>query len=391
MAEARSPQSGAMILKKAVWFAVVCSLALALSACNRKADASQEAPPKADVEKKEDVNVITVTHPELFPLIAASEHDDLPSLNVTGSVSPDVSRQIPVISLANGRVVSVSVRLGDTVKKGQTLMVVQSADVSAAMNTYIKALNDERLARVQLERTRVLYEKGANSKGQLEIAENSEEDATAAVQAAEQQLRVLGVNKDHPSEMVEIHSPTDGIIVAQNVTPASAAGSTLTGSPNAFVIADLSRVWVVCDVYDNDLAAVKLGDVADIRLNAYPDRVWKGRVSDIGPILDPNIRSAKVRIEIANPDNVMRVGMFATATFYGKKPEHYAAVPASAVLHLHDRDWVYVPAGQGRFRRQEVHAARMLPGNLQEITTGIAPQQQVVANALELQNSAEQQ
>jgi cobalt-zinc-cadmium efflux system membrane fusion protein len=369
----------------------ICAFLLTAIACERKADPSQEAPPKAVVEKKEDVNVISVQRPELFPIAAAIQHDALPTLNVTGTVSPDVSREIPVISLANGRVVNVRVRLGDTVRKGQPLMEVQSTDVATAMSTYVKAINDDRLARVQLERARVLYEKGANSKGQLEVAETNSQDSAAAVQAAEQQLRVLGVNKDHPSEIVEIRSPASGVIIAQNVTNASAAGATLAGSPNAFMIADLSHVWIVCDVYENDLANVALGDVAEVRLNAYPDRVWKGRVSDIGPILDPNIRTAKVRIQLDNPGNLMRVGMFATARFYGKQSQHYAAVPASAVLHLHDRDWVYVPAGQGRFRRQEVRAAAMLPGNLQEITTGLKPGDQVVTNALELQNAAEQQ
>lgn len=377
-----------MIWKRIISISISASL-LALLACKYKADPSQEAPPKPVVEKKEDVNVVIVQQPELFPIAAAIQHDALPTLNVTGSVSPDVSREIPVISLANGRVVNVRVRLGDTVKKGQPLMEVQSTDVATAMSTYIKSVNDDRLARVQLERARVLYEKGANSKGQLEVAENNAQDAAAGMQAAEQQLRVLGVDKDRPSEIVEIRSPATGVIIAQNVTNASAAGSTLAGSPNAFVIADLSHVWVLCDVYENDLADVRMGDMAEVRLNAYPERVWKGRVSDIGPILDPSIRTAKVRIQLENPGNLMRVGMFATATFFGKKQQHYTAVPATAVLHLHDRDWVYVPTGQGRFRRQEVRGENMLPGNMQEITSGLNPGDQVVSNALELQNAAE--
>jgi cobalt-zinc-cadmium efflux system membrane fusion protein len=379
-----------MIWKRIISASISVSL-LAAVACERKGDMSQEAPPKPVVVKKEDVNIITVQRPELFPIAVAIQHDALPTLNATGTVSPDVSREIPVISLANGRVVNVRVRLGDTVKKGQPLMEVQSTDVSSAMSTYVKAINDDRLARVQLERARVLYEKGANSKGQLEVAENNAQDTAAAVQAAVQQLRVLGVDKDHPSEIIEIRSPANGVIIAQNVTNASAAGATLAGTPNAFMIADLSHVWIVCDVYENDLANVRLGDVAEIRLNAFPDHVWKGRVSDIGPILDPNIRTAKVRIQLDNPGNIMRVGMFTTATFYGKQAQHYVAVPATAILHLHDRDWVYKPEGQGRFRRQEVRSAAMLPGNLQEITSGLNPGDQVVTNALELQNSAEQQ
>ncbi|HEY6974386.1 MAG TPA: efflux RND transporter periplasmic adaptor subunit, partial [Nitrospiraceae bacterium] len=123
--------------------------------------------------------------------------------------------------------------------------------------------------------------------------------------------------------------------------------------------------------------------------NAYPGRVFQARISNIGPVLDPNIRTAKVRLELQNP-GLMRIGMFVTATFHGQSQEVRAAVPADAVLHLHDRDWVYVPAGEGKFRRVEVAAGTMLPQHMQEIVSGIRPGQQVVSNALVLQNTVEQ-
>jgi cobalt-zinc-cadmium efflux system membrane fusion protein len=142
---------------------------------------------------------------------------------------------------------------------------------------------------------------------------------------------------------------------------------------------------VVCDVYENDLATVKLGDTADIRLNAYPDRVFKGKVSNIGYILDPNIRTGKVRIEVENP-GIMRLGMFVRATFHGQTTEMHTIVPASAVLHMHDRDFVFVPAPDKKFRRVEVVSGDLLTENtnLQEIKSGIAPGTQVVTNALVL-------
>jgi len=370
----------------------VCSIGLLVNVgCKKAEDAGQGAPPKADIEKKEDVNSIKVAHPEHFVLVSAVEHEAVSRLSVTGTINPDISREIPVISLANGRVMNVRVRLGDRVRKGQVVMQVESSDVSGAYGAYLKALNDERLAHVQLDRARVLFEKGANSKNQLEIAENSEQDAAAALEAADQQLRVLGVDKNHPSALVDVRSPTDGVVIAQNVTNASAAGTTLSGSPNAFMIADLSHVWAICDVYENDLPTVQLGQMVEVRLNAYPERVFKGRISDIGPILDPSIRTVKVRIELDNLGSVMRVGMFVNATFFGNRTEKYTAVPATAIMHLHDRDWVYVPAGQGRFRRVEVRGSNILPGNLQEVTSGLNPGQQVVQNALELQNAADEQ
>lgn len=367
-----------------------CAALACLVACNGKPDPKDEAPPAPQVIEKGDVNVITVAHPDQFPTVQSVEHDATPTLQATGTVNPDISREVPVISLANGRVVAVHAKLGDFVRKGQVLMEVQSADVSGAYSAYLKAVNDERLARVQLDRMQVLYDKGAVAKSQVEVADDNEQDAQAGLTAAEEQLRVLGVDKSNPSAIMKIHAPVSGVIAAQNVTVASAAGSSLAGSPNAFTIADLSTVWIICDVYENDLPAVQLGDIADIRLNAYPNRVFKGRVSDIGPILDPNLRTAKVRIQIDNPASIMRFGMFVTATFYGKQVEKHAAVPATAILHLHDRDWVYVPAGNGQFRRQEVQSAAMLPGKLQEITSGIQVGQPVVVNALELENAVQQ-
>ena len=364
---------------------------LLIAGCGKKAsDPAAEAPPPTTVEHQQGVDVVQVDKPERFPLVTANSREATSTLNVTGTVNPDVSREIPVVSIASGRVVAVHVRLGDYVKKGQLVMEVQSTDVSGAFDQYLKAVNDEHLANTQLERAKILYDKGAIAKSQLDIAQDGEDDAKADLTAAEQQLHVLSIDKNHPGETVKVYSPASGYIIQQNVTEAATAGVALSGSATAFTIADLSHVWIICDVYENDLATVHLGQTADIRLNAYPDRVFTGSISDIGAILDPSIRTGKVRIQVENPGSLMRIGMFATATFHGKRPEMHTVVPASAILHLHDRDWVYVPAGDGKFRRVGVQGGAMLPGNLQEINAGLNPGQQVVSNALELQNSSEQ-
>ncbi len=365
-------------------------LALAgfLVACNEgKADPKAEAPPQATVVPDMDANNFKVEHPEQFPLATAAEYKAAPALNVTGVVQPDIARSVPVISLAAGRVVEVKARLGDVVKKGQLLMRVQSNDVSGAYQAYRKAVNDETLARLQLERQKILYDKGAVAKSALEQAEDVAKNTQADLDAATEQLRILGVDKDHPSGIVDIHAPISGVISEQQVT--NAAGISGLGSPNPFTISDLSYVWIICDVYENDLDAVRVGEVADIHLSAYPNQVFKGRVDNILPVLDSTIHTAKVRLEVANP-GMMRVGMFATATFYGKKPETRAAVPAAAILHLHDRDWVYAPVSSGHFKRLEVVAGKMLPANQQEIISGIKPGDRVVSNALVLQNTLDQ-
>jgi cobalt-zinc-cadmium efflux system membrane fusion protein len=348
-----------------------------------ESDPKAEAPPALKVQRIEDRNVFEVDRPERFQLAKAEAHTATSELKVTGTVNPDVSRNVPVVSLASGRVISIHARLGDSVTKGQLLLKVQSADISGAYSDYQQAIADEALAHKQFDRSKLLYEKGAIAQKDFEIAEAALTKARVTIKTTLEHLRVLGVDPDHPSPVVEITAPVSGVISDQQVTGAS--GVQGLASPSPFTISDLTHVWIVCDVFENDLANVRLGENVEIRLNAYPGRVITGVISNISPALDSNIRTAKVRIEVQNP-GLMRLGMFVTAIFHGPQKETRAAVPAPAILHLHDRDWVYEPVDDKRFRRVEVVGGDMLPGGLQEVVSGIAAGQQVIANALEFQN-----
>ena len=359
-----------------------------LTGCgDHKGDAKAEAPPSVTVEREQDLNVFPVDHPEQFPLVTAVSHESTSQLTVTGTVAPDITRSVPVISIATGRVVELHARLGDTIKKGQLLMRVQSADMSAAFSDYRKAVADEQLARTQLERSTLLYDKGAISLNELQVAQDTADKAKVDVENTIERLRVLGGNIDHPAAIVDVRAPVSGVITDQQVT--TAAGVAGLGSPNPFTISDLSYIWILCDVHENDLPNVHVGETVEIRLNAYPNQLFTGRISNVLPILDPTIRTAKVRIEVRNP-GLMRVGMFVTATFHGLKKETHTVVPASAILHLHDRDWVYIPDGEKKFRRLNVVAGASLPDNSQEIVSGVQPGQRVVSNALVLQSTVEQ-
>jgi cobalt-zinc-cadmium efflux system membrane fusion protein len=351
-----------------------------------KENTALEAPPPALVEHEQDLSVIQVEHPEQFPLAVAVEHDAASQLVVTGAVTPDIARTVPVISLASGRVVDVRARLGDAVQKGQLLLRVRSDDVSAGYSDYRKAVADELLARKQLDRAKDLYDHGAIPEANLESAQDGEDDAKVTLETAAEHLRLLGNDPNHPSGIVDVVAPVSGVITDQQI--ATAGGVQGLSSPNPFTISDLSYVWVVCDVYENDLPSVHLGETADIRLNAYPEQILKGTISNIGANLDASIRTAKVRIEVRNP-GFMRPGMFATATFVGLKKEAHTAVPASAILHLHDRDWVYVPTDDKKFRRLEVASGATLPNQMQEIVSGLQPGQKVVTSALALQNAVD--
>ena len=354
---------------------------------NGKSDPKAEAPPALKVQAVEDRNVFEADRPEQYPLVAAEQYMAARQLRVTGTVAPDVSRSVPVISLATGRVVEIDARLGDSVKKGQLLLRVQSADLSAAFSDYRKALADEQLTRTQVERAKDLYDRGAISLNDLQVAQDADAKAKVDVENTREHVRVLGGDIDHPAAIVEIRAPISGVITDQQIT--NAAGIAGLGSPNPFTISDLSLVWILCDVFENDMSNVHLSEKAEIRLNAYPDKIFSGVISNIGPVLDPNQRTAKVRIEVRNP-GLMRPGMFVTAVFRGKAAEAHTKVPATAILHLHDQDWVYLAAEGKKFRRVPVTGGQMLAGGMQELIGGVSAGQKMVANALEFQNSVEQ-
>lgn len=365
------------------------TLSLVLAGCGSKeaVNAAQAAPPPAQVVEEPDLNVVKVDRPERFALVTAGQREAVPELHVTGVVNPDIEKSIPVVSLAAGRVVGVYAKLGDNVKRGQLLLKVLSNDISTAFQSYQQAEADEELTRKQLERAKLLYEHGAISLNELQVAEDSEKKASVAVKTASQQIKTLGGNLNNADPVVSIYAPVSGTIVEQNITNAGSV-HTPDNQPNLFTIADLSTVWVICNVYENDLPNVQLGDPAEVELNAYPGRKFRGRISNIGEVLDPAVRTSPVRITLANPGS-MRAGMFVTATFYGRHGKVYPTVPSNAVLHLHDRDWVFLPAPDHEFRRTEVTAGEVIDGR-QDILSGLAPGAQVVNDALALSAESQQ-
>ena len=371
---------------------VFLALAFVVTGCGEKVTAKTIAiagtgTAPTQVVSAFDPNNFRVDHPEQFPLVTAGEHVTAPELNVTGVVNPDVSRQVPVPSLATGRIVEIAARLGDAVQKGQLLFKVRSTDIAGAYSDYRKAVKNEQLAKIQLNRAKVLLDDGAIPKSAFEVAQTTEDNALVDLETSTEHLKLLGADPDHPTGIVEVYAPVSGVITDQQITDQS--GVQALTPPNPFTISDISHVWVICDVYENNLAQVHIGEYADIHIAAYPSRMLRGRINNILPVMDPNIRTAKVRLEVENP-GTLRLGMFVTATFRSQTNEKRAVVPATAILHLHDREWVYTPLGNGSFRRQEVVGGSMLADNMQEVTSGIKAGEQVIANALVFQNTVEQ-
>jgi cobalt-zinc-cadmium efflux system membrane fusion protein len=359
-----------------ILFLVLAALSLSV-ACSRDTPA---ATTKAQINLES--GVYEVEHADLFKLAKAGTRKLPTEVTANGTVNPDITRTIHVTSLGAGRVVDLKARLGDFVKKGQTLLVISSPDLGAAMADYQKARADEMLSHKALDRAQLLYDRGAAATKDLEGAQDAEDKAKVDVSTAEHRVRILGADPGHPSPLIEVRAPVSGTIVEQNVAGFEGVKS-LDNSPSLFTIADLSEVWVVSDVFENDLGQIHLGDSAEIHLNAFADRTWHGKVADISRVLDPNTRSAKVRIVLANSDGALRPGMFAVAKFRSRKLTDRVVVPSTAIMRLQDKDWIFRKEGDKRFRRVEVQADGLAPDGMQEIRDGIKPGEEVVANALE--------
>ncbi len=364
---------------------IATSLALALlsAACKKEAAAVPE--PEVKVIEAGSVDSVTVAKPEQYPLVAVQQQSAPSEMKATGVVAPDVNRTVPVNALLSGRVTAIHARLGDTVKKGQVLLNVVSPDLELAFSDYQKFQADEALSQKQFERTKLLYDHGAIAAKEVEIAQSTLDKAKVDVRTSSQRIKIQGGDPAKISSIFEIRAPASGTITAQN-TATSAAIKTPDNSPDLFTISDLSRVWVLCDVYENLLSEVHLGDNAEVRLNAYPDRSLHGRVSNISQVLDAATRTAKIRLELENSRGTMKLGMFAAVTFFSQRKKAHQVVPATAVIRLHDKSWVYRPDGQNRFKRVEVQVGALANGQ-QEILGGLAAGDKVVKNALALSNA----
>src|SRR5271157_1807802 len=365
-------------------------LPLLLAAALFPACSKTKAEPSAGtvVVTNTDPNVFTMQDPGQFPLAEVEVRKVNDEVYVNGVIAPDVNRSVPVVSLGGGRVVEIKAKLGDYVQKGQVLLLINSPDLSSAFTDYQKAKADEQLADKQLARAKLLYDRGAIALADLENAEDAHAKATADLNAAVRHVHVLGGDINNPSPLLPLRAPISGTIVDQQITGGTGVRS-LDNQPALFTIADLSVVWVICDVYQDMLPRVHVGDIAEINVTGYAEN-FPGKVINIGQVLDPNTRAAKVRIELPNPHGIMRAGMFVTATFRASHPVDRVVVPPSAVVHLHDKDWVFLPAGGNQFRRVAVQLGAQEKDGSQQVISGLKAGDQVVTNALQFSSAAEE-
>lgn len=267
----------------------------------------------------------------------------------TGIVQPNAYRVTPVMSLVGGIVRTVSAELGESVRQGQTVAVVFSDDLATAQSRYLAAMAELDEHHRHHRRTAQLVEIGAASREEFEQATTRLRSAEAEVASLRQRLLLLGLTPQRVSALrsasqisseVSLPAPVTGTVIGRSVNP----GEVIEANKEVLRIADLSSVWVIAQVYERDLARVRVGSGASVTSDAYPGRIFRGRVTYVDPSLDAATRTAQVRIELANPGQTLRIGMYVNVAFgaSGGAKTTGPVVPVSAVQNINNQQVVFV-------------------------------------------------
>lgn len=304
------------------------------------------------------------------------------TLRLTGNVTYNAFLTTPVITQVGGLVSRILVVPGETVRKGQPLLEIASPDYSQMRAAYLKAKDVYRVSDKNFARAQDLYAHNAIAERDLLQAESDRNQAQADLDATEQALRILGIQKPDELEkapsspQIPLGAPIGGEVVERDVSP----GQLLQpGATQTFVISDMSSVWILANVYQNDLAYVKVGDAVDVQTDAYPD-VFHGKISFVSPALDPNTRTLQARLEIENHGGKLKNNMYCVATVVAGVIQNAIAVPDSAVLRDDQNlPFVYLATGSNQFGRRGVEIGPSQAGRTQ-ILKGLSPGEKVAGD-----------
>jgi cobalt-zinc-cadmium efflux system membrane fusion protein len=304
------------------------------------------------------------------------------TLRLTGAVAYNNFKTTPVITQVSGPVSRVTVVPGQRVKQGQPMLYVASPDYSQLRSNYLKAKDAYMLADKGFARAKDLYQHHAIAEQNLEQAESAEVQAGGDMASAAAALKVMGITdpdalvKAPPSFEVPVLAPISGEVVEQLV---SAGQFIQPGTTQCFTISDVSTVWVLVNIYQNDLPYVKVGDQVTIQTDAYPDE-FHGRISYIAAALDPSTRTLQARIETANPGEKLKKDVYVTATVNAGTIKDAISLPDSAVLRdSENQPFVYAEVASNQFGRRGVTLGENFNGQTQ-ITSGVKPGDQIVGN-----------
>ncbi|HEY6464687.1 MAG TPA: efflux RND transporter periplasmic adaptor subunit [Candidatus Acidoferrales bacterium] len=307
-------------------------------------------------------------------------------LDIPAQIEPDPTQVVHVFPPAGGRIMELRVRPWDWVKKGQTLAVIESGDLSRAVADYHKALADYQVKLQQLARAADLLAHDAIAQKDYQQAQADEQSAQAELDATKEQVRVFGMDPDHASSQLLVLAPRAGVILDVGASPGEFSNALAAPQPMC-TIADISNVWAVGDIYENDIAAAKTGQQAQVTLNAYPGQQWTGRVDVISAAVDPNTRTLHVRVVLPNPGSRLKPSMFGSIRLL-RSSRQGILVPATAVLREGNAAYVFVNGGSGPFQRRNVTLGQSSDGSI-ELASGVKPGETIVTEgALLLRSSS---
>ena len=374
------------------------ALALVVTGCGSgPGEAESKMTSYSTGENKADTADLFTVPPEQMSHIqvVAVEESKLPRvLRLTGAAAYNAFKTTPVFSAVGGPVQEILAEPGQNVRAGQTLLTVTSPDYSAARSAYMKARSAFQLSDKNYERSKDLYEHKAIAERDLQQAESDRAQAQADVQASEDALRALGISdpealvKTPPKTtgQIPVSAPVPGQIVERLVGPGQLLQA---GTTQCFTISDMSTVWVLVNIYQNDLAYVRAGDSVDITTDAYPE-IFHGKISYIADALDPNTRTLQARIVTQNPGYKLKKDMYVTATVHAGALANALSVPDAAVLHdTENQAFVYVQTGSNQFARRLVKAGDSQNGRT-VIQDGLKEGERVVSDGslfLQFKNS----
>jgi RND family efflux transporter MFP subunit len=306
------------------------------------------------------------------------------TMGLPGTVTSNAYRETRVNALVGGVATRVTAELGSRAKRGEPLAVIFSTELADAQMRYLGMQASFRADHQKLERTEQLVTVGAASRQELEEITATHEAHETELAAARQRLLLLGLAPQQVAEIrnasqivseVVVRAPGDGVVITRSVNP----GQVVSAGQDLFVVTDLTTVWIVGDAYERDFGALRVGQEATISVPAYPGTVRQGLVGYIDPRVDPQARTAKVRVEVPNPDGLLRLGMFVTMSVRSRAGAPVTVVPRSAVQSLGERAVVYVavPGEEGRFVERPVRLGAAV-GDAIEVLEGVKPGEQVV-------------
>lgn len=352
-----------------------------LGACGRAEEPSASSAATTTAQKATSRPADAASRVETSVVAYSSERA---ALTLAGKVAYGEDRYSKISSPVQGRVVEVRAKLGDHVKAGDVLLVVDSPDITAAYSDFVKESSELEYATRAYGLAKDLYETRALPQKDLKQAENELVKARAEFRRAKERLLSLKVSaaelekplaEQKISSRFELKSPLEGTVVERTVTPGSSVGG--DSSQVLFTVADLGKLQVVADVYERDLALVKVGQMARVTVEAYPDIGFPAAVAAIGDVVDPNTRTIKVRAWVNNEARKLKPEMFARLHIEIGDATSFLTIPKEAVLEIDGKEFVYVEEAQGRFVKRQVKVGTA-SGEQVRILEGLQPGERIV-------------